>query len=206
MYTKAAIYNLALGALLLSRQIANPETDTSNECKVLNTHFNSAFWSALEEMDLDATSGDKILELIETYPEDYPNWGFVYKYPSTCLFFRRIKSCATMDDRSTHIPKLVRTRDGQKVILTNKIDAVAEIIPNDFPITALTANAGLAVASKLAVLSSPLIVGKGAARLKKEIEESYIMYKSLAQQVDARENWNFEDESVLSEFVHSRLE
>lgn len=203
MFTKAKLFNLALGALLLQRQIANPDSDQSNEAKVLGTFYDTAWQSALSDMDLDSTSTMVTLALVARDP--IHGWKYAYKYPSNCAFFRRIKSCARTDDRYTHIPKHVTIFNGQKVILTNQCDAIAEMIPTDFPLSTLSASAGLAVAYRLAILAAPLATGKGAARLIAEIEKKYIVAKSEALQQDERENFVFEDPSVTSEFVAERL-
>lgn len=206
MYTKPKIYNLALGALLLQRQISDPDNDQSNECKVLNTHWDTAFRSTLEDLDLDSLSSQETLELLETDPADYPEWKYIYKYPTNCAFFRRIKTTSHIDDRSTHIPKKVGVFEGVKAIFTNEYAAIAEIIPHDLNLSLLSANAGLCVAYKLALLSAPLIVGKGAKPLREDIQEKYIIAKAEAQEQDRRENFNYLDPEVESEFVRSRLE
>ena len=202
MHTKAKIFNLALGALLLQRRISDTETDPSNECKVLLTHYDVAFRATLEDLDLDGTSTQKILELIEEDPNDL--WGYAYKYPSDCAFFRRLQSGSVIDNRSTHIEKRVAIHDSQKVIFTNQVDAIAEYISYNVPLAALSATAGLAVAYRLAMLSAPLITGKGAAKLIETIQKNYILAKTEAQDQDRRENFSFVDEDIESEFVEAR--
>ena len=202
MHTKAKIFNLALGALLLQRRISDTETDPSNECKVLLTHYDVAFRATLEDLDLDGTSTQKILELVEEDPTDL--WGYAYKYPSDCAFFRRLQSGVTVDSRSTHIKKRIAIHEDQKVIFTNQVDAVAEYISYNVPLAALSATAGLAVAYRLAMLSAPLITGKGAAKLMETIQKNYILAKTEAQDQDRRENFSFVDEDIESEFVEAR--
>lgn len=204
MVTKAQIFNLALGALLLQRQIVNPDTDTSNEGKVLTTWYDIAFRSAIADMDLDSTSNLVTLELVAKCP--IKHWEFAYKYPSNCAFFRRIRSCQVgPDGRYTAIPKHVAMYNGQKVIFTNQCEAVAEIITFDFNLSHLSPNAALAVAYRLAVLSAPLATGKGAQKLIQDIAKSYQVAKAEAQAQDERENFNFNSEAVESEFVAARL-
>ncbi len=210
MYTKAKIFNLALGALLLQRQITNADTDKTNEAKVLLNWYDIALRSSLEDMDLDSTSSSEILALVEEFdplevdPIEFP-WRYAYKYPSNCAFFRRIRSAAVVDNRTTHIPKRVAIHSGQKVIFTNEENALVEFIPFDVPLQSLSANAGLAIAYKLALLSAPLITGKGAKSLMANIEKQYIIAKAAAQAQDERENFSFVDEAVTSEFVEARL-
>lgn len=202
MHSKAKIFNLALGHLLLSRQIIDADTDKSNEAIVLRTHYDVAFYSTLEELDLDSTSTQAELELIEEDPNDL--WNFAYKYPTSCAFFRRIQSRVDIDDRSSHIPKRIAMLGSQKAIFTNEPTAIGEFISADINIASLSATAGLAVSYKLAMMASPLVVGKGAARLMEAIRTMYVMTKAEAQKQDRDENFNFTDEATLSEFVRAR--
>lgn len=204
MQSKAKMFNLALGALLLNRRITNVETDTSNECKVLEAHYETAFLAALEDMDLDATSTEVTLQLVTEDPND--RWLYAYKYPANCAFVRRIITMQVTDTRDTRIPLRTGIYDSKKVILTNEAEASAEIIMNDIPLSALSANAFLACALKLASLATPLIVGKGAAKLMETIEKRYVIAKAEAQRHDQRENLNFLSDEDESEFVKARTE
>lgn len=203
MYSKAKIFNLALGALLLQRKITNTDTDTSNECNVLNTHWESALRTALREMDLDSTSVRETLELIEEDPIDA--WLYAYKYPSDCAFLRRIESAKIRDTRSSHVAKLVRMHGGQKVIFSNQYEAVAEYISHDLDLSTITGEQAMAIAYKLAFLSAPLITGKGARELRKSIQVDYKLSVTAAQEADAQENFNFDEDDESSEFVEERM-
>lgn len=203
MYTKAKIFNLALGALLLNKRISDTETDTSIENQTLNVHWDTALRSALQELDLDSVSTQKDLELIEASPTDL--WDFAYKYPTNCSFLRRIQSSVLKDNRTNQVPRRVATHNGAKVIFTNQEDAIIEYIPHDLSLNLLSASAGLAIAYKLAMLSAPLVAGKGAAPLRKEIQQRYLMAKAEAQQHDRLENANFEEDDIMSEFVEARI-
>ena len=204
MYSKAKIFNLALGVLLLQRQIVNPDTDQSNEAKVLLSHWDTALWSALEDMDLDSTSTQVDLSLVATDPNGL--WVYAYKYPNNCAFFRRLQSSIETDNRSTHIPKRTGIYEGQKVIFTNQENAIAEYIPKDLPLNSLSPNAAMTIAAKLAELSSSLVTGKGARELRKDILDKYVLYKARAQAHDQRENFVYGDPVVESEFVEARTE
>ncbi len=203
MFTKAKIYNLALGALLLQRQISNVDTDTSNEAKVLNTHWDVAFFSTLQDMDLDSLMTETTLELLDSTP-DNTLWQYMYKYPSKCVYLRRIKSCVVTDNRTTRIKLAIQNVDGQKVIFTDEASAVAECIMNDVSLASLSASAAMAIAYKLAELSAPLATGKGAAALRKEIGGKYILAKTQAQAQDRGETFNFQEDEESSEFVEAR--
>lgn len=200
------IYNLTLSALLLAKEVTTVSTDTSNEVRILNTHWDIAYESTLQDLDLDSLSTPVTLELIDnlTNNSDF-RWDYVYKYPSKCVFLRRIESSAVTDTRSTHISKRTGIYKGQKAIFTNKVEAVGECITNDVPLTALTPMTAMAIAYNLASLSAPLIVGKGAARLRDTLQAAYIAFKFEAQEYDSRENFNYESDSQRSEWVEERL-
>ena len=204
-FTKVKIYNIALSALLLSRQISDTETDNvTNEVRVLNLFWEDALTSTLQELDSDSLSETMTLELIEELDEGH--WAYVYKYPTRCAFLRRIKSEALTDNINTHIEKRVGLHNGVKAIFTNEPSAKIEMIPNDISLSVLSSPAGFAVSYKLASLATPLITGKGAANLREQIYKSYLTFLSEAQELDKLENFNFDPAYVRSEFVAARLE
>lgn len=204
MTTRVQTYELALSILLLSREVEDHLTDQTEEVRVLNKHWDIALESVLQDLDLDSTSEPIILELIENLPSDHL-WNYSYKYPSKCAFFRRLKSNVVQDSKFTHIAKRVGIRNGVKVIFTDEAQAVAECIPKDVLIESLSSMTIMALANRLAELSAPLLVGKGAKTLRKEIKENYIIAKLEAQETDARENFNYESDVQQSEWVQVRL-
>ena len=205
-FTKPKIYNLALSALLLSREVSDVATDESNEVRILSTHYDIAFESTLQDLDLDSLSMPISLELLANLSSTTNPWNYVYKYPNDCVFLRRLDSGQVVDNRSTHLPKRTGIYEGEKAIFTNEESAVGECIPKSVPLSALSPMAGLAVSYRLAILSSPLIVGKGAKTLREQINAYYIIAKSEAQETDSRENFNYEADYLRSEFVQARLE
>lgn len=207
-FTKPKIYNIALSALLLAKEVSDVVTDNSNEVRVLSTHYDIAFESTLQDLDLDSLSQPLELELIanlgnvSTYNGP---WQYVYKYPTKCVFLRRIETPLALDNKRSHIAKRTGIYDGQKAIYTNETEAFAECITNDIPLEALSPMAGMAIGYKLAFLSAPLLIGKGAKKLRDGIDEHYRMAKAEAQETDSRENFVYEAEWQRSEFVEERM-
>lgn len=203
MLSKEDIFNLSLGALLLERRIVNAENDDSKEARILRTHWRPAFSSTLADLDLDATSSKVVLEKIADDP--LPYWKYAYKYPSDCAFFRRIRTCVRMDNRYTHIDKEVSMLGNVKAIFTNQEQAIGEYISTGIQITSLSVPAAMAVAYRLALLSAPLITGKGASDLRKELRDAFTLMKADAEEQDQRENFVFEHPVETSEFVAERM-
>ena len=203
-YSKVEIYNLTLSSLLLAKEIEEIETDTSNEVRVLNIHWKTALESTLKDLNLDSLSTPITLELITTLDEGL--WTYVYKYPTNCAKFRRIQSSVITDNRRTHIPKRIGMYQGQKVIFTNEYQAIAECMPKDIPLSSLDANVAMCVVNALAILCVPLVTGKGAKLLRDSLKADYAYLKAEAQEEDADENFNYEEDSLRSEFIDARLE
>lgn len=219
MVTKADVFNLTLQTLLLNVQIINPDSDKSNAAKALQSNWKFALNSALADMNLTSTATRMNLELVAKNPVHH--WPLAYKYPSDCVFFRRIVSREEIDDKESYVPRLVTIWEGKKVIFakhrhhhdgsgdfangSEPAKAVGEYIQSDFPLQTLQSDAAVCIAHRLAFLCAPLIVGKGASTLKTRIKEDYVTYKVLAQQVDSQESFNFETEATMSEFVRARL-
>lgn len=203
-FSKTTAYNLALSALLLAKQVDNADSDTSNETKIFNLHWDIALATTLQDLDLDSTSQDIALELLHTLDDNGP-YEFVYKYPTNCAFLRKLKTQFLTDVRSTHISKSTGIYLGDKVIFTNEFDAIAQCIPKDLPFDTIGPSALLAIAYKLAFLSAPLIVGKGAKRLRETIMVDYVLAKGEAQETDRFENFNYESDEQRSEFVEARI-
>lgn len=204
MYSKEDIFNLSLSALKLQRRITNADTDQSNEAKVLRSVWTPALNSTLQDLNLDSTADVVELELIDSNPNKL--WQYVYKYPTDCAFFRRIRSCVRKDSRRTHIARSIGMYEGEKGIFTNEYQALGDYISNNVPLSALSATAGLAMSVRLALLASPLVTGKGATALLTALTELYKLHKAEAQEQDRLENFNYDDPWVESEFAATRLE
>jgi len=204
MYSKAQIFNLALSHLLLSEQVSDTETNkVSNNVKVLNLHWETALNTVLQELDLDSLSEPIPLELMAELKEG--PWNYVYKYPSRCVYIRRIVSGVRLDNSDTFIAKRTGLYQGKKAIFTNEYKAILECITNDIPLEALTPSAGMALSLYLASLSSPLITGKGAARLRESLFQQYLIHLDKARGIDQLENFNYDCPAERSEFVRVRM-
>jgi len=83
-FSKTEIYNIALSALLLSKEVVEVETDKSNEVRALNTFYDIALSTTLQDLDLDSTSEPITLELLAELDDGV--WTYVYKYPTRCAF------------------------------------------------------------------------------------------------------------------------
>lgn len=204
MFDKVTIFNLALDALLLTTRIIDADTDTIPQAKVLRQMYPIALAKTLGDLDLNATATKVELEQVDI-DADNPHWQYAYKYPVNCAKFRRLVSPFVQDNATTRISSETATLDGIRIIYTNETEAWASIQGKDIPLSSLNASAGLALANQLAILCSSLIVGKGAADLRKSIQTNYILFKAEAQELDMEENIDTTPDEFSSEFVNARL-
>lgn len=203
MLSKPEIFNLALSQLYLTKEITDAESDPSKEARTLRLRWPQAWAKVLEDLDLNATVSKHTLELHSIDPN--PLWGYAYKRPPKCAFFRRIENCSRIDNEDTKIPHETGILNGIPVIFTDECKAIGQFISTDVPLGALNPSACLALASMLAWLSPNLIVGKGAQKIRAEIMENYRIFKSEAQEHDARENERFFNPYEESSFVRERI-
>ena len=204
MYSKAELFNLALGALLLSKEISDPETDVSVEGRTLRKFWPTALKHALFKMNLKSTSTAVPLELVKINPNDH--WRFAYRYPANCARFRRIVSQFLIDTPETEIPKETGDFEKKPTIFTNHENAIGEIVRTDISLNTLSEPAGMAIAYTLARMCIPLVTGKGATALKKSLQEEATVYILDAQQLDAEENARYLRPEEESEFVAWRMD
>lgn len=203
MYSKTQIFNLAMQALFLQKQIADSETDTSKEAVILRTNWTGALNMALEQMDLDSTAIIDDLELIEEDPN--VNWKYAYRYPTSCAFFRRIVSGYFTDDDDTRIDRQIGYLGTDKVIYTNEKEAQGEWIKNDINTADLSVEACLTIAYELARMCVSFMVGKDSANVIKTIEGKYIQYLLAAQAKEGKETNIYQPEYRQSGFAKARL-
>ena len=202
MYSKTQIFNLACSALLLSKEIINPDTDETLEARTLRKFYPIAFNKTVSDLNLDGLTTTFTLEKHLDYPSDL--WQIAYKYPTTCAMIRRIRSQVIKDTRLTMIEFATGIIGAQKCVFTNETDAVIEFISTDVNLSHFSAPAGMALATHLASLCSPLIVGKGATSLRESLRKDYILFKAEAQELDREENPSIDYDNEQGEWVAAR--
>lgn len=79
--------NMALLHLGISKSIGS-FTENSNEARALNTFYDTTNEWLLRNYKWPFATGFVNLALVETNPTD--EWAYSYRYPTDCLFFRRV--------------------------------------------------------------------------------------------------------------------
>ena len=122
--TDVSISNLAISHLGVTKQIANLETEKSEESRACRRFFTTARDKCLRDFSWPFASKIAALALIEEDPND--EWAYSYRYPSDCLEFKRILSGTRQDTRQSRVPYKISQDDAGLLIFSDQEDAEAE--------------------------------------------------------------------------------
>lgn len=135
------ICNLALRHLGISKEIANVTTEQSAEAKACRRFYDDTRKSVLADYSWPFATRIAALNLVETDPNE--EWNYSYRYPTGCLFIRRVLSGTRQDTELTAIPYKITQDDQGLLIYTDRESAEIEytvdednedIFPSDFKI------------------------------------------------------------------------
>ena len=131
--SKVGICNMALSHLGVGKEIANLETEKSDEASAFRRFYDIARDATLRETAWPFATKIDVLSLVKEDPND--EWDFSYRYPIDCEYFRRILSGIRNDNKSTRIPYEIASDTLGSLIYTDKKNATAEYTVNiDNPI------------------------------------------------------------------------
>lgn len=198
--SETAIANLSLGHLGISEEISNIDTERSVEALACKRYFTTARDTAFRDLRCTFAVKFATLSLIEENPNS--EWAYSYRYPSDCLFFKRILSGIRNDTRETRVPYKIASDSTGKLIFTDKEIAECEytrlvlspmLWPDDFI---------LAVSYLLAALIAPRLTRGDGLKLGDRAYELYQIAKSTADSnSDAEEQ---QEEPPEAESIRAR--
>jgi hypothetical protein len=115
---------MALGHLGISSEIGNLTTEKSAEASACRRFFTQCRDIAMRDMRVPFASHITTLALVKEAPNS--EWDYAYRYPSDCLFFKRILSGARNDTSTTRVPYKITSDESGKIILSDKQVAECE--------------------------------------------------------------------------------
>lgn len=199
MASKTEICNLALSHLGYGKEIADLDTEQSQEASACRRFYTTAKQAILEDHDWSFATEFATLALIEANPTT--EWAFSYRYPTDCLKIKRILSGIRQDTTDTQVPfKLLQDTSGL-IIYTDMEDAQIEFI-KDVTENYLPAQFNLAFSFRLAAYLAPRITGGDPFKMKEEMLGQYALELQRAK----INNMNEErlDTRPESEFIRTR--
>jgi hypothetical protein len=200
MASKTTIANMALSHLGVGHEIADLDTEKSEEANAIRTFYSTARDFVQSDFPWPFLTRSALLALVEEDPTD--EWAYAYRYPSDALKIRRIFSPLRNDNRQSRIPYLIYNDASGKLIYTDEEDARIEYSiklaqedkwPSDFI---------LAFSYLLASFVGPRLTKGDPFKMRGEAKELYDKYIQLAEQRSINEEQH--EEVPPSEFVRSR--
>lgn len=177
--SKTVIANLALSHLGIGKEIANLDTENSNEANAARRFYEEARNKALEDFDWPFATKFADLTLVEQNPNE--DWGYSYRYPSDCLKVRRVRSGLRTDNRQSRIPYRIGKDDSGKIIFTDLDSAKIEYTERVETVELYPASFVMALSYLLAMYIAPRVTGGDPFGLGNKAIELYTQELSNAR-------------------------
>lgn len=201
MASETEIANRALVNIGITRRIANLETESSPEARAIRAVFDTDRLAVLRVFPWPFATAYAELGLVDgssTTPVNY-DWQYSYRYPSDCVYFRRIVSA---NGRNEPNPPAFRVgRDAQgKLIYTNESDAQGEYTIEIADVEEFDSLAVTALAWKIAAS-----VGAGLSKIKDMHTKCEQMFALAISQAEAAAlNEGQQSDPVEAELLRAR--
>lgn len=171
MANKTEICNMAISHLGNSSEIANVDTESSQEASACRRFYETAKNATLTDVDWPFATAYFTLNLIEETPDD--EWNYSYRYPVGCLSVRRILSGTRNDSVKSREPyKILKDASG-KLIYADKENAKIEYTEDISDPEFFSAEFALALSFRLASYIAPRLTGGDPFKMKQEMLGQY---------------------------------
>lgn len=200
MASKTEICNLAISHLGIGKEIANIDTERTQEANACKRFFETARDATLKDFHWSFATKIVTLNLIEENPNS--EWKFSYRYPIDCVQSRRIVSGYKNENRQQRTPYKISKDNAGKVIYTDKETAELEFTsrvtdpafyPEDFV---------MAFSFRLAAYVAPRLTKGDPFKLKNDMLAQYEAEIEMAKSNSLNEEQVYEDPE--SEFIRVR--
>jgi hypothetical protein len=200
MATKTEIANLALSNLGVGREIANIETENSQEANACRRFYDTAREIVLRDFNWPFATKEVTLGLVESNPTE--EWTYSYRYPADCLKLRRIFSGLRNDTRQSRVPyKIVRDSVG-KLIYTDQINACMEYTIDEEDASRFDPDFVMALSFRLAAYMAPRLTSGDPFKLGERSYKLYVYEITKAQASAANEVQD--EEKPNAEWINDR--
>jgi len=200
MASKTEIANLAISHIGIGKEVANIDTEQSEEASACRRYFDIAKENTLGDMSWNFATRFVTLGLVESTPST--EWDYSYRYPTDCLEIRRILSGVRNDTQRTRIPFRIISDSAGKLIYTDEPGAVIEYTRNITDIDLFSPEFKMALSFRLAYYIAPRLTAGDPFKLKEDMLRLYEIELGLAK----KKNMNEEtmDQLPESEFIRTR--
>lgn len=198
--SKTVIANLALSHLGSGKEIADLDTENSDEANALRRFYEEARNKALRDYDWPFATKIADLSLVETTPNN--EWTYSYRYPSDCLKVRKIQSGIRTDNRQSRVPYRIAKDGAGKLIFTDQAEAKVEYTEIVTSVEFYPSDFVIALSYLLAFYGAPRITGGDPFNLGAKAGQLYVQELTNARANAFNEEQS--DQPTESEFVRAR--
>lgn len=200
MASSSEICNLALSHIGVGKEVANYLTEKSEEAAACRRFFTLTQDAVLRDFPWPFAKKIATLALIEEDPTDEAE--FSYRYPTDCIFIRKLLSGIANDTRQSRVPYTVAYSETGRIILCNIEDAQLEYTirisdPEKYP-----PDFAMAFSLRLAHYIAPRLTGGDAFKVGERALKLYEYEISKAKVNSLNEQQG--EEEVLSELERAR--
>jgi len=200
MASKTELANMAISHLGIGKEIANLDTEVSQEAQACRRYFDATIEAVLSDYDWPFASKEVVLNLIVANPT--LEWDFSYRYPTDCIRLRRIKSGIRQDTSSSRVPFKIMYDPTGKILYTDKENAEVEYTLRLTDPTVFTAEFSIAFSFRLAAYIAPRLTGGDPFKMKNEMLQQYFLELGNAKSRSMNEERS--DPPGDSEFITAR--
>ncbi len=203
MASKTEICNIALSHIGVGKEIANIDTEKSEEASACRRLYDLMRDATLKDFNWPFASKVADLSLIEQFDEDdRQEWKYSYRYPSDCLEVRKILGTSRIAPNQNKLPIKILKDDAARIIYSDqesaKLEYTARVVdPSFYPPDFI-----LALSLRIAAYVAPRLAKGDPFGLRKQALDLYNIELSRAKAASANEEQR--DELPYSEFERGR--
>lgn len=200
MASSTEIANMAISHLGIGKEIADLDTEQSQEAAACRRFYETAKVATLSDLDWTFATKEAVLNLIEENPTT--EWLYSYRYPSDCINMRRIKSGVRNETQTSRIPYRILKDDAGRILYTDQVEAECEYTQDIDDAGLFPSEFSLAFSFRLASYIAPRITGGDPFKMKGEMIAQYDLELGRAK----KKNMNEETQELApdSEFIRVR--
>jgi len=200
MSSKVEVANLALSHLGIGKEIANIDTEKSEEAAAIRRFYDVALGIVLSDCPWPFATRIAALALVASEPNT--EWAYSYRYPTDCLYVRRVLSGLRNDTRQSRAPYKIAGDDNGSLLFTDAEDAQMEYTTKNVTTQIYPPDFVLVLSYYIAYLVAPRLTGGDPFKLGDRAFKLYGLQISVAR-ADAF-NEEQAEEDVESEFIRGR--
>jgi hypothetical protein len=200
MASSTEICNLALSHLGTGKRIADIETERSQEAATFRSLYDIVLDEVLRDYAWPFATKIDDLGLIEEDPNS--EWSFSYRYPTDCVFFRKLLSGTRNETMNSLVPYKISNDDTGQIILTDLEDAEAEWTMRVSNSALFPADFTMAFSMKLAERASSTLLGGDPFSIGDKVASKYL--RTVENAMAAAGNEEQKELKPESEFILAR--